>query len=61
VIRIRLAEVKRASMKFEYEVVKAGEKVTDGYTWHVLMGTERKAVSIPDRLKAKMGVSDLSR
>ena len=61
VIRIRLAEVKRASMKFDYEVVKNGEKVTDGYTWHVLMGKERKAVSIPDSLKAKMGVPDLAK
>ena len=58
VIRIRLGEVKRASMKFEYEVVKNGEKVTDGFTWHVLMGAERKAVSIPDSLKRKMGVLD---
>jgi acyl-CoA thioester hydrolase len=48
-IRIWLAEVRRASMQFKYEVVNesTGKLVTEGYTWHVLMGTQRKAVSIP--------------
>lgn len=53
-IRVRLSEVKRASMKFEYEVMKSGEKVTDGYTWHVLMGRERRAVTIPEDLRQKL-------
>src|SRR5438477_3448778 len=53
-IRIRLAEIKRASMKFEYEISKAGEKLTDAYTWHVLMGRERRAISIPDDLRRKL-------
>jgi acyl-CoA thioester hydrolase len=56
VVRVRLAVVKRASMKFEYEVSKSGEVVTEGYTWHVLMGTDRKAVSIPESLKQKMQI-----
>jgi acyl-CoA thioester hydrolase len=56
-IRIRLAITKRAAIKFEYEIVKSGLVVTEGYTWHVLMGSERKAVSLPPELKMKMGVS----
>ena len=24
---------------------------TEGYTWHVFMGTERKAISIPANIK----------
>jgi acyl-CoA thioester hydrolase len=54
-IRVRVAEVRRAAIKFEYEVVSAsGTKKTDGYTWHVLMGSERKAVTIPEWLREKL-------
>lgn len=57
VIRIKLTQTKRAALRFDYEVMKAGEKVTDGYTWHVLMGAERKAVTIPASLREKMGIA----
>lgn len=53
-IRIKLAEVKRAAMKFDYEVVNetTGKVTTLGYTWHVLMGAgERKAMSIPAEVR----------
>lgn len=49
-VRIWVAEIKRAAMKFEYEVIneEAGKVVTEGYTWHVVMNPEtRSAVSIP--------------
>ena len=48
-IRVKLAEIRRASMQFTYEVINesTGKLVTEGYTWHVLMGTARKAVSVP--------------
>jgi acyl-CoA thioester hydrolase len=48
-IRVTLAEIKRSSMRFEYEVINesTGKVATEGYTWHVVMGSERKAVSIP--------------
>lgn len=49
-IEVRLTEVRRASMRFDYAVRRTGEPavLTEGYTWHVLMGAERRAVSIPD-------------
>lgn len=52
-VRVWLAEIRRASLKFEYEVinVETGAKCTEGYTWHVLMGRQRKAVSIPPEIK----------
>jgi acyl-CoA thioester hydrolase len=55
-VRIWVSEIKRASLKFEYEIYnETSEKVTTyGYTWHVLMGTERKAVSIPPELREWM-------
>ena len=49
-VRVWTAEVKRAPIKFEYEVVNEslGRVVTEGYTWHVVMSPEtRSAVSIP--------------
>lgn len=54
VIRVWLNEVRRASMQFCYEIVntETGKITTDGYTWHVLMGTERKAVSIPVNVRS---------
>ncbi|KAA0225899.1 acyl-CoA thioesterase [Fimbriimonadia bacterium ATM] len=55
-IRVRVAEFKRASIKFEYEVTRDGTNgvLTQGYTWHVLMNRDRKATSIPDWLQAHM-------
>ena len=48
-IRVSLPEIKRSSMKFEYVVVNetTGKVVTEGHTWHVTMGGERKAISVP--------------
>ncbi len=47
-IKVSMPEVKRAAMRFAYEVVSEdGRLLTEGYSWHVLMGSERKAISIP--------------
>lgn len=53
IVRVWLAEIRRASMRFEYEVINSetGAKCTEGYTWHVLMGRARKAVSIPPEIR----------
>ncbi len=55
-IRVKLAEIKRAAIKFEYEVYNLNtEKLcTTGYTWHVLVGEEMKAISIPAELKEQI-------
>jgi len=50
VIKVKLAEVKRSAIKFEYEVVNetTGEECTTGYTWHVFAsGDPIKAVTVP--------------
>ena len=47
-IKIWASEIKRATIRFDYEVLKEdGRSATEGYTWHVFMGPERKAVTIP--------------
>lgn len=52
-VKIWLAEMKRASMRFEYEITNesTGKVCTTGYTWHVLMGQERKAVTMPESVR----------
>jgi len=51
-VKVWVSEVKRASLKFEYEVVNesTGKLCTTGHTWHVLVGSERKAVTMPPQI-----------
>lgn len=53
-IKVWVSEIRRAAMKFEYEVTNesTGKVCTQGFTWHVVMGTQRKAISIPANMKA---------
>lgn len=53
VVKVWLSEMKRSSIRFDYEVLNetAGKLTTEGYTWHVLMGRQRKAVSIPPEVR----------
>jgi len=54
-VKVWLEEIKRAAVHFKYEVLnEAGKLVTEGYTWHVMMGKERKAVSIPTTIREMM-------
>jgi acyl-CoA thioester hydrolase len=48
-VRVWVDEIKRAAILFKYEIVREGSDrvLTEGYTWHVLMGSERKATTIP--------------
>ena len=52
-IDIHLAEIKRSSMKFEYEIVNetTGKSCTEGYSWHVLVEDGMKAVAIPSDIR----------
>ena len=52
-IEVRLAEIKRSSMKFRYEIVNesTGKSCTEGYSWHVLVGDGMKAVAIPSDIR----------
>ncbi len=56
VVRTWVSEIKRSSLKFEYEIVNGatGAVVTQAWTWHVLVGPEMKPVSIPPEERARM-------
>ncbi|AIE85624.1 acyl-CoA thioesterase [Fimbriimonas ginsengisoli] len=53
VVRVWVSEMRRASMRFDYEVVNesTGKTTTTGHTWHVLMGTSRRAVTMPPEIR----------
>jgi len=53
VVRIRLTEVKRAVLRFDYEVVPEGSDrvLTEGYTVHMLVDESLRAVSVPDEVR----------
>lgn len=55
-VRVWVSEARRASMRFDYEVVNesTGKVTTTGYTWHVLMGSQRKAVTMPEDIRAML-------
>lgn len=47
-IRIHVSEIKRAAMRFDYQIFNEDRLVTEGHTWHVVMSPEtRKAMTIP--------------
>lgn len=53
-VRVWIAEIRRASIQFRYEVInltRGGKPCTEGHTWHVLIGPQRKAVSIPIKIR----------
>ena len=54
VVRVWATETRRASIRFEYTILneRTGKTTTTGHTWHVVMGRERKAVSIPPEVRA---------
>jgi acyl-CoA thioester hydrolase len=52
-IKVWVSELKRAAIRFDYEVINesTGKVSTQGYSWHVVMGTQRKAISIPQSMR----------
>ena len=50
-VRVWVSEIKRSAIRFDYEVMNHEKLCTEGYTWHVLMGRERKAISIPSQVR----------
>jgi len=56
-VRVWVSEIRRSALRFDYEIVteKNGAVATEGYTWHVLIGSERRrAVSIPPEVRTLM-------
>jgi len=56
VIRTHVAEVRRASVKFAYEVCRKGEEavLARGHTVHVTTNREGKAIRMPDWVRGML-------
>ena len=52
-VKVWVSQIKRSAIRFDYNVIndQTGALATEGYTWHVLMGKERKAISIPPTVR----------
>ncbi|MGH3090507.1 MAG: acyl-CoA thioesterase [Rubrobacteraceae bacterium] len=51
VIRVHLTDLRRVSLRFEYEILREGEVVAAGHTRHGCVRlADGKAVRIPERL-----------
>ncbi len=55
VIRTVLAEVKGVRLRFEYEVLRDGERLTTGHTVLASCGPDGRPRRLPTRLKALLG------
>ncbi|MBL8086839.1 MAG: acyl-CoA thioesterase [Chthonomonas sp.] len=55
-VEVTVTEISRSAMKFDYVVrdSETGRVTTEGYTWHVLMGQQRRAISIPPDVRAML-------
>jgi len=53
IVKVWVSELRRASMRFDYEIINTsnGKIATIGYTWHVLIGANRKAVTMPAEIR----------
>jgi len=56
VVKVWMSEARRASMRFDYEVINesTGKVTTTGYTWHVVMGKNRRALTMPEDFRAML-------
>lgn len=56
VVKVWTKEIRRTKITFEYEIYNSntGKLCTTGHTVHVVMGKERKAISIPAVLREWM-------
>lgn len=53
-VRVQVTELRRAAIRFTYEIWNEGRLCTEGYTWHVFIGPERRAMTIPPHVREMM-------
>jgi acyl-CoA thioester hydrolase len=52
-VKVWVQEIRRAAIQFAYEVTNesTGKVCTEGFTWHVFMGSARKAITCPAHVR----------
>jgi acyl-CoA thioester hydrolase len=51
-VDVTVSELRAASMRFAYSVVRGGELLAEGYTRHAVIGTNGKPRALPEHLRA---------
>jgi acyl-CoA thioester hydrolase len=51
-VELRVAEVRAASIRFEYTVFRGVEVLADGYTRHAVIGPSGRPRALPDSMRA---------
>jgi len=56
VVRVRLVELGRSTMRFEYEILNAATRLllAEGFTRHVWINRQGRPVSMPESLRARI-------
>jgi acyl-CoA thioester hydrolase len=57
-VETSLAEVRRASARFEYRIVREGELLATGHTVHACVDLEGRIRRMPAELLARLGTGD---
>jgi acyl-CoA thioester hydrolase len=52
VIDVDVSELRGASLRFAYRVLRGGDLLAEGYTRHAVIGTDGKPKRLPDALRA---------
>ena len=52
VVETRVSELRGASLRFAYRVVRGGELLAEGYTRHAVIGTDGRPKALPDALRS---------
>lgn len=52
-VKVWLSEVKRSAIRFDYEIVNetSGLVTTEGYTWHIFVGHDRRPTPIDESVR----------
>jgi acyl-CoA thioester hydrolase len=52
VVDTRVSELRAASLRFAYQIVRGDELLAEGFTRHAVIGTDGKPKRLPDALRA---------
>jgi acyl-CoA thioester hydrolase len=55
VIDTRISELRAASMRFAYRVLRGSELLAEGYTRHAVVGADGRPRALPDALRSALG------
>jgi len=52
IVDVEVSELRGASLRFAYRVLRDGELLADGYTRHAVIGSDGRPKALPEQLRA---------